>query len=145
MLLANACLGQKRSEEAEGLYRQALEVSRRVLGPDHPDTLRLMLSLANAYSAEGRHAEAEAIYVDGLATSRRVLGPNHPDTLQTIYNLGCSALRRGDRTAALRQLREAVENGYGTARTLKDDPDLQPLGGDPEFEAIVALAAKNRG
>ncbi len=72
---------------ADSLFARAVEIRRRVLGAEHPDTLRSMSSLANTLWSEGRYAEAEKLEREALGIQRRVLGPEHPDTLTSINNL----------------------------------------------------------
>ncbi len=67
---------------------QALEISRRVLGPEHPNTLKTMNSLASTYAGQAKYAQAESLYSQTLEIARRVLGPEHPDTLRDMNNLG---------------------------------------------------------
>ena len=55
----------------------------RVLGPDHPDTLRSRSSLASWRGQTGLAEEAALAFEDLLADRVRVLGPDHPDTLRT--------------------------------------------------------------
>jgi eukaryotic-like serine/threonine-protein kinase len=66
---------------------RSLDLRRRVLGPEHPDTLRSMNTLANVYDKEGKYAQAEALNSQTLEIRRRVLGPKHPDTLASMMNL----------------------------------------------------------
>jgi serine/threonine protein kinase/tetratricopeptide (TPR) repeat protein len=77
-----------RLAEGELLYRDALEAFRRVLGDEHPDTLKAMNNLGNLLHARGKLAEAEPYLSDALDTSRRVLGNDHPNTLTSINNMG---------------------------------------------------------
>jgi non-specific serine/threonine protein kinase/serine/threonine-protein kinase len=72
---------------AEELNARALEIKRRVLGPEHPDTLKSMGNLANVYTYEGKDAQAEELFNQTLEIQKRVLGPEHPDTLRTMANL----------------------------------------------------------
>ena len=51
--LANAYSEQGKYAQAEALYKQILEVSRRVLGPEHPNTLLAISNLALDYYSEG--------------------------------------------------------------------------------------------
>ena len=46
-------------DEAEPLLRQVMDALRRVLGPEHPDTLASMSGLALVLQARGKLAEAE--------------------------------------------------------------------------------------
>ena len=67
--------------EAEKLQRETLDVRRRVLEPEHPETLDSMSRLASILYDEARYAEAEKLGREALDIQRRVLGPDHPDTL----------------------------------------------------------------
>jgi eukaryotic-like serine/threonine-protein kinase len=74
--------------EAGKQLERALDLRRRVLGPEHPDTLTTMNNLAAVYDIEGKFPETEALFSQILEIRRRVLGPEHPDTLASMMNLG---------------------------------------------------------
>jgi eukaryotic-like serine/threonine-protein kinase len=74
--------------EAGKQLERALDLRRRVLGAEHPDTLTTMSNLAAVYDLEGKFAETEALFSQILEIRRRVLGPEHPDTLGSMMNLG---------------------------------------------------------
>jgi hypothetical protein len=59
----------------------------RVLGADHPDTLRSRNNLATAYREAGRRARAIPLLERTLADCQRVLGPDHPTTELVRKNL----------------------------------------------------------
>jgi plasmid stability protein len=63
---------------AEAEFRDVLAAQLRVLGPDHPDTLRTWHQIARRMAARGDHTAAEAECRDVLAAMLRVLGPDHP-------------------------------------------------------------------
>ena len=69
------------------MTREVLGVQRRVLGPEHPHTLKTMSNLATSLRDQGKRAEAEPMFRELLDVRRRVLGPEHPDTLVTLSNL----------------------------------------------------------
>ena len=69
------------------MFRELLDLQRRVLGPEHPSTLNTMDNLAASLLGQGKHAEAEQMFRELLDVQRRVLGPEHPDTLATVSNL----------------------------------------------------------
>ena len=69
------------------MERELLDVKRRVLGPEHPDTLTTMGNLACSLCDQGKHAEAEQMFREVLDLQRRVLGPEHPETLATLREL----------------------------------------------------------
>jgi len=74
---------------------RALELRKRSLGRDHPDTLGTMNSLAVLYWVEGRYDEAEPLFVATIEASRKVLGNDHPSTLASMHNLATLYNNRG--------------------------------------------------
>ena len=70
------------------LYEQAVETQRRVLGPEHPDTLRTSSNLGWILQRNNHFTESEKLLRQTLEIQRRVLGPESIDTLRTINNLG---------------------------------------------------------
>jgi hypothetical protein len=72
---------------AQPHLERSLELRRRVLKEEHPDTLMAMNSLALLYHSQGQFAKAEPLYVKALEVRRRVLGEDHPHTLNSMNNL----------------------------------------------------------
>jgi hypothetical protein len=60
-----------------------MEMSKRVLGAEHPGMLIAMGNLASTYKTQGQWKEAEELDIQVMETSKRVLGAEHPDTLGT--------------------------------------------------------------
>jgi eukaryotic-like serine/threonine-protein kinase len=58
-------------EKAESLFRQVLEVRRRVLGPEHPDNLTTTLNLVQLYQNHGYPSLAEPLVVRIVEILRR--------------------------------------------------------------------------
>ena len=90
---------QGRYAEAEPLYKRALAIREKALGPDHPDVAGLN-NLAELYDKQGRYAEAEPLYKRALAIDEKALGPDHPDVATALNNLAelyrdAGPLRRG--------------------------------------------------
>jgi len=73
---------------AESLLTRSLDIRRRVLGPDHPDTLASMNELGEAIRWQGRLPEAEKLLRESLAGRLRVLGKDDPATLTSMNALG---------------------------------------------------------
>ena len=69
------------------LYKQTLELRKRVLGDEHPDTLRSMNNLARFYSKLGQHQEAMQLDKQTVEAQQRILGPAHPSTLSSARKL----------------------------------------------------------
>jgi len=83
---------------ARDLERQSLDIRRRVLGPENPDTLASMDYLAQALMDGGHFAEAANMFREELDIERRVLEPENPQTLTAMNNLA-HALWRDDHYA----------------------------------------------
>jgi len=88
-------IGQGLWDQAEELEVQALETRKRVLGPEHPDTLISMANLASTYRNQGRWDHAEELEIQALETRKRVLGLEHPDTLISMANLASTYRNQG--------------------------------------------------
>jgi serine/threonine protein kinase/tetratricopeptide (TPR) repeat protein len=73
--------------QAQSLYSDAIEIRRRVLGPEHPDTLRSMHALSRPLREQGQFAEAEKLQRQTLETQRRILGNENPDTIASMGEL----------------------------------------------------------
>jgi non-specific serine/threonine protein kinase/serine/threonine-protein kinase len=67
--------------EAESLLRHTVEIRRRTLGVNNPDTARSMFDLAQVLTFESRYAEAEKSCRETTDTFRRALGLESRDTL----------------------------------------------------------------
>jgi tetratricopeptide (TPR) repeat protein/CHAT domain-containing protein len=84
---AIALYQQGRYAKAELLYRRALAIREKALGPSHPDVAKSLNSLAGVYVMLGRSSEAEPLYERALAIREKVLGPEHPDVAKNLNNL----------------------------------------------------------
>jgi tetratricopeptide (TPR) repeat protein len=91
-----------RWHEAEELQVKMMEARRRVLGEEHPDTIRAMGNLAATHCIQGRLKEAEELQVKVIDAMRRVLGEEHPDTIRATGNLAATHCIQG-------RLKEAEE------------------------------------
>ena len=69
------------------ILKDVAEESGRLLGADHPDTLRSRNNLASAYQDAGRLNDAIPLHEETLKAQEQLLEPNHPDTLITRNNL----------------------------------------------------------
>jgi len=94
--------------QAEPSLTRALDIRRRVLGPNHPDTFASMSSLALLLHLEGRESDAEELQRQILDTERRELGPNDPRTVASMYQLSEIVFERGHRSEAEKLQRDAL-------------------------------------
>jgi tetratricopeptide (TPR) repeat protein len=66
--------------ETESLYKRALAIDERALGPHHPDVATDLNNLAGLYYGQGQYGQAEPLLKRALAIREQALGPHHPDT-----------------------------------------------------------------
>jgi tetratricopeptide (TPR) repeat protein len=114
-----------------------MQISRRVLGPEHSYTVQSMCGLANTYTWQGKYAEAETLLKQVLEIRRRLLGPDHSFTLFTLSDLGEMYQREGNYALAQSYASEALA---GRRRTLgPQHPDAM------NSAAALALAYQSQG
>jgi tetratricopeptide (TPR) repeat protein len=73
--------------EAQRQIERAIELRRRGLGEENPDTLLAVRWLASLYSDEAKYAQAISLHSHVLDMQRRVLGKDKPDTADTMFEL----------------------------------------------------------
>jgi hypothetical protein len=71
-----------RWNEAEQLNVQVMDLRKKLLGAEHPDTLTSMANLAIAYRNRGRWNKAEQLNVQVMDMRKRLLGAEHPSLSQ---------------------------------------------------------------
>jgi eukaryotic-like serine/threonine-protein kinase len=108
--LAWALLQQGHVAEAEALERKLMEMQRRVLGADHPDTLGTVSELAFTL-CERRDTCDEGVRLNQevLEKQKRVLGPEHRYTLVTMDNLALNLADVGRIAEAEKLEKESLE------------------------------------
>jgi eukaryotic-like serine/threonine-protein kinase len=99
---------QDKYAQAESLYTRVLEVRRRVLGEQHPDTLVTVNSLAMLYTDQRKFAQAEPLFREVVEVGRRVLGADHPRRLDSMNDLALLYLYEGKYVPAEAVLRPAL-------------------------------------
>jgi len=77
-----AAIRQDRGEvdEAERLFRRALEIKERLIGAASPDTAVTAFNLAMLLRSSGREEEAGGLLAQALAAFESALGSSHPHT-----------------------------------------------------------------
>ncbi len=95
-------------------HEHALELRRRALGPDHPDTLTSMSSLATAYWAAGRLEDAIRLHKEALERRKATLGPDHADTLESMGSLAVAYQDAGRTALALPLFEETLKRQQAT-------------------------------
>lgn len=95
--------------EVEAMYRRALAIQERALGPDHPSTANTLNNLGVMLSLRGDFAQAEKMHRAALATMEKVYGEQHPDTAAVLTALSYSLDRQGKVREAEASYERAVE------------------------------------
>ena len=85
--------------------------------------------LGSLYTRQGRIA-------DGLKMDRKLV-KLQPGNATAHYNLACSLALSKRKSAALRELRRAVKLGYRDFDWMQQDPDLEALKHDPNFQSLI--------
>jgi eukaryotic-like serine/threonine-protein kinase len=98
--------------QAQSLFTDAVQIRRRVLGPENPETLRSMNRMSAVLREQGHYPEAEKLERDTLDIQRRVLGPEHPDTLASISQLAAILYYEGRYTEAEKLGQQALESKH---------------------------------
>ena len=81
--------------EAVNLSEMAMEVSKKIFGQEHRETLRFISMAGLAYALGGRWKEAEELRVRVTEIRKRVLGDEHPETLISMANLASTYINQG--------------------------------------------------
>lgn len=65
------------------LREKTLEMQKRILGDEHPDTLWSRNNLVKSYYYLGQHKKARQLGKQAVEAQQRILGPDHLDTLSS--------------------------------------------------------------
>jgi tetratricopeptide (TPR) repeat protein len=85
--LAYDYLEMGRFDDAEPLYRRALAMHEKLLGPNHPKVGLSLNNLAEISWHQNDLEEAESLYRRALAIKLKTIGLLHPSTEKTVNNL----------------------------------------------------------
>jgi serine/threonine-protein kinase len=94
--------------EAEGLDRQALDITQSYYGDNHPKTAGRLTALAESLTYQKKYDEAVSALEQALAIQERVYGPAHPSVAEIVNELGNVASMRDNLGAAEVQFRRAA-------------------------------------
>jgi hypothetical protein len=73
-------------DQAEDLYRRALAMKEKLLGPEHPDVAVTLNNLATLYRSQDRLEEAKGLYRRCLSIFKKALDPIHPSLIACTTN-----------------------------------------------------------
>ncbi len=129
--LANTMIALGLHHAAEAPQSRALEIRRRILGDEHPDTIESITATGLLLIALGKGDDARAFYAEALDTRTRLLGDDAPETLASMTNMGALRLTLGELDSAEQIVRRALE---GRRRVL----------GPTDPETLVTLGLMGR-
>ncbi|KAK6706715.1 hypothetical protein SNK05_010594 [Fusarium graminearum] len=89
--------------------REVLEKRQRILGDEHPDTIRVMNNLAITLGNQGKLDEAASMMKEVLEKRQRILGDKHPDTISAMSNLANTLGDQGKLDEAVSMKKEVLE------------------------------------
>ncbi|MCP4287152.1 MAG: tetratricopeptide repeat protein, partial [Gammaproteobacteria bacterium] len=98
--VGSALYSQARFALAGPYYWRALEIAKKVLGPEHPSVATSLNNLALLYNDQGRYTDAEPLFQRALAIREKVLDPEHPDVANSLNNLALLYYAQGRYTEA---------------------------------------------
>lgn len=111
------------------IYEEALKKT--------PEDARVRVLLAGGYALQGRFEDSKREADMAMAL--------RPDDAMILYNSACAYCAMGNKADALSALRKAWESGYRNATWTRQDPDLELLHGDPEFERLYPAESMAAG
>src|SRR3954463_9624850 len=94
--------------EAEEVFRKALVLAERTLGPEHPDLILLLNDLTRLYLKQSAYAQAEPLLLR-LLDLKRSKGENHPEVATVLATLATVRQGLGRHESAEQLWRRVVE------------------------------------
>lgn len=95
--------------EAEQLYRNAIEIYENVESPDQHGLAKCLLNLAQMLTDQRNYEEAEQMHRRALEIFERKLGNDHPSTATSLENFASLFINRSDYEKAKVFLRRALD------------------------------------
>jgi tetratricopeptide (TPR) repeat protein len=115
-------------EELRRVAERATQVYKRYMR-QNPNDYNARVQFANILQWANR--TEESLYeADRLSLVESLDGV-------ACYNLACLYLHASDKEKGIAMLRRSIGKGYQNIELFRRDPDLDPLRGTPEFEALM--------
>ena len=90
-------------------FEDVIARQKRVLGKDHPETLRSVSALAQQRYHQGEFYEAYYLYKTAVEGQRDILGRDHPDAIASFFGLACIYSKIGKPDLAASMFAEVAE------------------------------------
>lgn len=94
--------------DAESLYKRALAIAEKTLGPNHPDTARGLNNLATLFQTQAKYEQAESLLKRALEISEKSLGKSSPEIASHLNNLSVLYQAQGKYSLAEPLLQRAL-------------------------------------
>jgi tetratricopeptide (TPR) repeat protein len=78
---------QGRFNEAEVAQRRLIEITEKLMGPDHPELAQHMIDLAELYDDNAKYDKAADWLRLAVQITRKARGPNHPQSATFLKKL----------------------------------------------------------
>jgi len=102
-------IAQEGRTHREALLRKTLEISRHVLGDNHPITFDYINALGVVLRKQKQYEDAERLFDNALEGRKKILGEDHPSTLDSKNDLAVLNKEQGQHEEAEPLLIEAVK------------------------------------
>ncbi|MGD1701782.1 tetratricopeptide repeat protein [Dapis sp. BLCC M229] len=86
---------QGKYNDAELLYRQAIEINKITLPENHPELAQVLNNLGVLLNVQGRYEEAESLLAEALRMRKHLFGELHLNTAETLNNFGALYYEQG--------------------------------------------------
>jgi tetratricopeptide (TPR) repeat protein len=116
-------------QQAEIAYKRALA--------KNPGRYKSLLYLGNIYLSQGKIEGAVSAF-----TAAQKINPLSPDI---AYSMACAESLLHRETAAVSSLGKAFRLGFSECESIRINPELDPLRGNPEFRRLLALYCGEKG
>jgi len=125
--LAAALFHAGKLDEAEVLFRKAIDMDRRVRGPNHTNVSGHEVELSRLLIARNELDTADSLLRDAIRIRERIVGPRNQSTALARAMRGVILMRKRDYAAADSTLRDAIRILERT--TTRDYPELREMYG----------------
>jgi len=109
MLIGNVYGGLGLYDESQPLLEESLNIRRKILGNDNPETLHSISSMGALLIEQGKVSQAESYFREAMEGQIRILGYNDPATFRSMNNYGAILYYQSKFDEAEKYWREALE------------------------------------
>jgi eukaryotic-like serine/threonine-protein kinase len=106
--LGNILFSEDRSVEAEQVFREELDVARKLYDPEHPRVANALHNVGGALASQKRWSEAKEYLSQSLELKRKLLGENHAVFVSSLAFLASVNSFEQNFTEAERLYREVL-------------------------------------